>query len=136
MTVQQPAMAQSSAVADVVVNINGMRNAKGQLMICLTKNAKAFPDCTKDGSALKKLVSASTPTGIRFTGVGLGTYAVSIVHDENTNNKLDTRVWIPKEGFGFSRNPKIGMGPPKFSSASFIVGELGTTLSVKMKYIF
>ena len=37
----------------------------------------------------------------------------SLLHDENENSKLDTMLKIPKEGFGFSRNPAIRMGPPK-----------------------
>jgi uncharacterized protein (DUF2141 family) len=132
-------MAATAALAapsvDVNVSVTNLRNTKGQLMVCLTKNPKAFPDCTKDATALKKLVSASAGN-VTFNNVAPGTYAVAIVHDENKNDKMDLRVFIPREGFGFSRNPKIGMGPPKFKSASFVVGESNVNQSVKMKYMF
>ena len=48
--------------------------------------------------------------------------------------KLDTTLAIPKEGFGFSRNPKIAFGPPKFASAAFALTS-SATQTVKMKYM-
>ena len=44
-------------------------------------------------------------------------------------------LMMPREGFGFSRNPAIGMGPPKFKSASFAVGAGVTPQAIKMKYM-
>ncbi len=125
--------AANSTGADITVNVGNLRNIKGQLMVCLSHNPKAFPDCTKDSSAQKKLISASNRS-ITFSDVGAGTYAVAIVHDENRNNKLDTALMMPKEGFAFSRNPAIGMGPPKFKSAAFTVGTSDIIQNVKMKY--
>jgi uncharacterized protein (DUF2141 family) len=128
--------AMAAVTVDVKLSVTNLRNSKGQLMVCLTKNPKAFPDCTKDTSALKKLVPASSASNITFSNVASGTYAIAIVHDENKNDKMDLRIFIPREGFGFSRNPKIGMGPPKFKSASFTVSDSDVNQSVKMKYMF
>ena len=59
---------------------------------------------------------------------------IAVVHDENSNNKMDTAIFLPKEGFGFSRNPTITVGPPSFKSASFAVaGDMRQ--SIKMKYM-
>ncbi len=104
-------------------------------MVCLTANPKAFPDCRKDANAKKKLVAASTRS-LKFAGVAPGKYAVAIVHDENRNNKMDLAIFMPKEGFAFSRNPKIGMGAPKFKNAAFSVASGNVTQNVRMKYIF
>ncbi|MGB5077156.1 MAG: DUF2141 domain-containing protein [Sphingorhabdus sp.] len=127
-----------SAADGTVVNVSvsGMRNVKGQLMVCLTRNPKGFPDCSKDSTAIKKLVPAAQAQNFAFDGVAPGTYAIAIVHDENKNNKMDLRLFIPKEGFAFSRNPTITVGPPKFKSAAFVVGSTETKQSVKMKYMF
>ena len=118
------------------LKVSGLRNMKGQLMVCMTTNPKAFPDCSKDASAIKRLVAATDAGDIRFDGVAPGTYAVAIVHDENRNNKMDLAVFVPKEGFAFSRNPAIRMGPPSFKSAAFVVGDVDASLSIKMKYMF
>ena len=104
-------------------------------MVCMTANPKAFPDCKKDVNAHTQMVSAISAKSIRFSDVAPGTYAISLVHDENSNGKLDVSVMIPNEGFGFSRNPTVTFGPPKFRNASFILGSADTNQSVKMKYM-
>lgn len=121
--------------SNVDISISGLRNVKGQIMICMTRNAKIFPDCSKDADALRKVVPAQTANSIIFNSVAPGTYAVAIVHDENQNNKMDVSLFIPKEGFAFSRNPTITVGPPKFKSAAFAVGAVDMKQSVKMKYM-
>src|SRR3546814_9091921 len=63
-----------------------------------------------------------------------GTYAIAVVHDENSNNKMDKAIFVPTEGFGFSRNPTITVGPPSFTSASFpVAGDMRQ--SIRMKYM-
>lgn len=117
------------------VTITGLRNEKGLLLICLTANPKAWPDCSKDPDAHKRRIHAANLASVEFTGVSAGHYAVSLVHDENSNGKLDTAIMIPKEGFGFSRNPSVTFGPPKFKSAQFTVGAADISQTVKMKYM-
>lgn len=129
-------LAAAQGNAQVTISVGGLRNLKGQVLVCLTANPKIWPDCSKDPNAQKRSVSAGNASSIIFSDVAPGTYAVSLVHDENGNGKLDTRVMIPKEGFGFSRNPTVTFGPPKFSSSKFSVGADGASQSIKMKYMF
>ncbi len=126
--------AASAPGPEIEVSLSGLRNAKGQVLVCLTANPKAFPDCSKDKGAVRMAVKAANAAKFTVTAPANGTYAISLVHDENSNNKMDMTLFLPKEGFGFSRNPAIGMGPPKFKSASFAV-EGNTTQAIKMKYM-
>jgi uncharacterized protein (DUF2141 family) len=112
-----------------------LRSVKGNVLICLTAKPKAFPDCSKDAGAKKLIVAASSAHMVEFVGITPGTYAISLIHDENSNGKLDTRVIIPREGFGFSRNPTITFGPPSFAAASFGVVAGLNSQSVKFKYM-
>ncbi len=122
-----------SATLDVTVA--GLRSVKGNVLICLTTNAKHFPDCGKDPKAIKQSVSASNAWAIRFADVAPGTYALALVHDENANNKMDVAVFLPKEGFAFSRNPAVVFGPPKFGAAQFKVTHGEMSQRVTMKYM-
>jgi uncharacterized protein (DUF2141 family) len=118
----------------VEVSVSGLRNTKGQLLVCLTANPKAFPDCSKDKASVRMAVKAASAGHFKVAAPANGTYAIAVVHDENSNNKMDMALFLPKEGFGFSRNPTIGMGAPKFKSASFAVtGD--TRQTIKMKYM-
>ncbi|MGL5839491.1 MAG: DUF2141 domain-containing protein [Sphingorhabdus sp.] len=127
-------VSQAAVEPTLDVSVAGLRNAKGSVLICLTANSKAFPDCSKDPYAIKRNVRAASAGHVGFSGVAPGTYALSVIHDENGNGKLDTALAIPKEGFGFSRNPKISFGPPKFTAAAFSLNE-GSAQTVKMKYM-
>jgi uncharacterized protein (DUF2141 family) len=127
--------ATASADSSLEVSVSGLRSKKGNVLVCLTGNAKAFPDCSKDPNAMKRTVKATAASSISFGQVAAGTYALSLIHDENANGKLDTTMVIPKEGFGFSRNPKVTFGPPKFKSAAFALNGAGAQ-NVKMKYMF
>ncbi len=72
---------------------------------------------------------------IRFTGVKPGDYAIALLHDENDNGKADrTLGMIPREGYGFSRDAKVRMGPPKFRDAVFTHGAEKQSLAIKMRY--
>ncbi len=57
-----------------------------------------------------------------FSGLGEGTYAISIFHDENDNGKLDSNfIGIPSEPYAFSNNAKGMFGPPSFDQCKFEV---------------
>ncbi|MEQ8311803.1 MAG: DUF2141 domain-containing protein [Sphingopyxis sp.] len=118
----------------VEVSVTGLRSAKGQLLVCLTTKATAFPDCSKDKGSVRMAVKAADAGDFAIHAPAAGTYAIAVVHDENGNNKMDKAIFLPKEGFGFSRNPTITVGPPSFKSASFaVVGDVRQ--SIRMKYM-
>lgn len=120
---------------DVSVSVTGMRSTKGQVLACLTTRVDAFPDCAKDPQARKLTVPAAENLRLDFRGVPDGRYAVSLIHDENGNGKLDTRLIIPREGYGFSRDAAVRMGPPSFKSAAFDVGAEAVHLTIRMRYL-
>lgn len=136
-----PSSAQNSAGVSaaepggVTLSVSNLRSAKGDVLVCLTQNAKFFPDCGKDKAARKLKISAAKAGSIAFDNVTPGTYAIALIHDENANGKMDLALFLPKEGFGFSRNPAIGVGPPKFKSAQFQFDGTPMNFPVKMKYI-
>ena len=123
------------STATIDVNIQGLRSTKGNVLICVTANPKFFPDCGKDPKSFRSSVPARSAASVAFTGINPGTYAVALHHDENGNSKMDMAVFVPREGFGFSRNPAVVTGPPKFKAAAFTVNGVEVSQTVKMKYM-
>ena len=124
----------ASPTASLDVGIDKVRSTKGVLRLCVTADPTNFPGCVDDARA----VTRSVPAGehmVHFDGLAPGHYAVAIIHDENKNAKLDTFMGIPREGFGFSRNPAIGFGPPRFKAADFAIGGDATAERVTMRYL-
>ena len=61
---------------------------------------------------------------------------VALLHDENANGKADRALgMMPKEGFGFSRDAKVQMGPPVFDDAAVQIDRAPRTLPIKMRYM-
>ncbi len=120
------------------MTVTGLRSAKGQVLACLTTQPRAFPNCTKDPAAHKLTVPVVAGGTVRldFGPVAPGRYAISMIHDENGNGKADMALFMPKEGFGFSRDAPVRFGPPSFNSAAFMVAEDAVQHSVRMRYMF
>lgn len=119
----------------MTVTVTEVRSSKGVVRACLTADAKNFPKCNKDPNAKRVVVPAGKNVTIRFNGVKPGTYAIALLHDENNNGKADrTLGMIPKEGYGFSRDAKVSMGPPKYKDAVFTLGTSGQRMSIRMRY--
>lgn len=116
------------------VEIVRLRSDKGVLRFCLTADPRGFPDCKEGANAIRRSVPASAGR-VRFADLPPGTYALAVIHDENGNAKLDTFAGIPREGFGFSRNPAIGFGPPRFGSAGFAIGGGPASQQIRIRYL-
>ena len=120
----------------IIVHITDIIKPDGILGVSLYNSKKGFPGKHEHAYAnqLKKITS--TEDKVVFNNIPYGTYAVSIMHDENSNGKLDTNFFgIPKEGVGVSNNPKIGMGGPKFKDSVFSLDKNELELTVAMKYL-
>ncbi|KIM12836.1 MAG: hypothetical protein KU37_00105 [Sulfuricurvum sp. PC08-66] len=100
---------------EIEITIEGVKNANGELSIGLYDEAKAF---AKPNAKVVKGVFVKASQGtmvVKLVNIPDGVYAVSLFHDQNSNQKLDTNfLGMPIEGYGFSNNVY-----PMFRSASF-----------------
>ena len=128
------ASASPAATSTLEVELQGLRNGKGVIHACLTQNRSLFPNCNRDPHALQQTVPASAH-GLRFDRVPPGTYALILFHDENQNQKLDMLLGIPREGFGFGRNPVIRFSAPKYDKVTLNIGPGQTRTSVRVQYL-
>ena len=102
------------------VEIDGLRNDKGQVLCALFSSAADFPKNSDKAIAHAKSRISEGHAVCEFPGVTPGRYAVSVFHDENSNGKMDTNfVGIPREGVGASKNARGHFGPPKFEDGAF-----------------
>jgi uncharacterized protein (DUF2141 family) len=120
--------------AELQLTVEHLRSSRGSLHFCLTRVQKYFPDCSADPNAIKRTAPASEH---RFDlgPIPPGQYALAVMHDENANGKLDMMLGIPREGFGFSRNPKLRFSAPKFNEVRISLMPGFTRQSVRMQYL-
>ena len=128
-------MAAPAAAGEVVITITDLRSDKGVVRACMTTQEKIFPKCRKDPASHRTVVPAGESVTIRFTDVEPGEYAVALLHDENNDGKANRALgMMPKEGYGFSRDAKVRMAPPKFKDAVFEHTGEDQSLTIKMRY--
>lgn len=126
--------APSDLAQPLVVGVEGLRSGRGLLQICLTRLPDHFPDCTGDPDKRHFSIPVAQAAAMPLGDLPPGGYALAIIHDENSNKKLDTFMGIPKEGIGFSENPSFHFGPPTFRAARFAVAGGAVRQDVKIKY--
>ena len=128
----------ATPAAGLDVTVAGLRSAKGAVRVCLTTRPDHFPNCQDDPAARRLTVAASgvgaTGATLHFADLPSGDYALALIHDENGNARLDTFAGIPREGVGFSRNPRLMFGPPRFAAAEMALRSGTDAEVVKVRY--
>jgi uncharacterized protein (DUF2141 family) len=126
---------QPNATIRINLTVDQVREARGSL------NITVYPDDAAhflDGAY--KLGRISVPAVMPTTTVCIalasgGGYAVALYHDENDNRHLD-RNWIgfPTEGYGFSNNPHLALGPPTLGQVRLMAKSGDNDLVVHLHY--
>ncbi len=116
----------------LVVDVGNVRSAKGNVHIDICPEAKFLKDdCPYSGQSPARIGA----TTVIVRNLPAGRYAVQAFDDENANGKVDRALFgIPKEGVGFSRDARIGLGPPKWNDAYFDFDGRGARIVLHMRY--
>jgi len=116
------------------IEIKGLKNTNGQLMISLSKGKEGFPH----NNYYKQLYFTdftSPDFNLTIKDIPNGNYAVSLLHDEDSNGKMTRNlIRIPKEGFAFSRNYKVVLRAPKYKEANFEIDTIKKPIVIKIQY--
>lgn len=123
-----------SGKGTLLVKISGLKNTDGQLRVYVFNSKDGFP--SKPQKAL--LIRKEKPTGLEdtmsFDNLPFGTYAISVHHDVNGNDKIDHN-WLhfPKEPYGASNDARSAFGPPSFERAKFDFKADSQMVEIKVK---
>lgn len=120
----------------VTITVSNMRNTDGVVRACMTTDADRFPRCQGTAGAHSRVVNADSAATITFRNVEPGTYAIALLHDENDNGRADRALgMMPTEGFGFSNDARVRMGPPRFDEAAITIGSSPFRQTIRMRYM-
>ncbi len=121
---------------DITLTLLGFKSNQGECIISLFNSKNGYPEET---TKCYRMMSSKIVEGkctILIKDLTTGEYAISVIHDENSNGKMDTNFFgIPKEGSGASNNPKSSDGPPTFTDSKFKYTGASQTMSITIKYL-
>ena len=129
-------LAQSSSCPGIHVKVLNIRNSTGTVDCALFDSPVGFPiEALSSAMNVMVIKIRKSEAHCDFEDIPPGTYAITIIHDENMNGKLDTNwLGIPKEGYGFSNDVKALLGAPPFSAASFQYDGGTLDLTINLHY--
>jgi len=123
----------------LLVEATGMKDRAGNMKL------EIYPSNEKDfladdnvlvaaGKIFRRVevpVPQSGPVVLCVRIPGPGTYAVSVLHDRNTDRRFNWKI----DGIGFSGNPKLGWSKPNYRRSSVHVSSGGVSkIQVTMNY--
>ncbi|WP_156842134.1 DUF2141 domain-containing protein [Novosphingobium aquimarinum] len=121
-----------------LVNVEGLKDRKGKLKLeVYPANEKDFLEddnvLISAGKTFRRVelpVPTSGPVRLCIRVPSAGRYAVTLLHDRDSNRKFGWRI----DGIGFAGNPKLGWSKPKASSASAAARSGPTPIRIVMNY--
>lgn len=130
--ISTPAFASTGGTGELEVRVTGEPGAAGVIGCALYAGEGGFP-MDSSRAAMIWLPWKAEGVRCRFAGLLDGTYAVSVMNDENGNRKVDTNfVGMPLEAWGASNNVRPALRAPRFSEAAFRVEGPVTYIDVRI----
>ena len=127
--------AQVEPLATLEITFTGLRSNKGLIALGVHttqdgwhKKPEMIPNWKKEN-----VVNGSMT--VRIENLKYGTYAITMLDDENGNLEMDHTMGIPREGFGFSRNPRVRMSTPKYEECAFVIDQPLKKISIEVVYL-
>jgi uncharacterized protein (DUF2141 family) len=129
------AFAAAAETGRLIVEFTGLTSDEGAVVFAMWDGPENW---LEDGAVRE----GSTPiengrSRLELTDLPYGQYAISVFHDRNSNQKLDTGLFrMPKEPIGTSNDAKVRFGPPKYDDAVFVMDQPEMTITIPIRKLF
>ena len=118
------------AAETLEVQVRGVRSAQGAVRADVYAPGRRHV-------ATQVVPAAKGATALRFEGLAPGEYAVMFYHDENADGRMGRKgpLGMPSEGYAFTRDAPVRLGPPSFERMRVTVPAGGSSAAtVTMRY--
>ena len=130
---QGPAASAQGKGGKITLEVDGFKSKDGQAVVSVYNSDDSFLEMDDAFKTMKMPIPGAKMT-IVVDNLPAGTYAISVLHDEDKNGKL--KQWLgfgpPKEGVGMTRNPD---GFPKFDKCKFKLEAGDVKMPIKVRYL-
>ncbi len=118
----------------LVIRFTGLRNNEGQIAIGITSQAGGWPRSPEHEYSWEKNGASDGVLEVTVRGLKPGSYAVTVLDDENSDLEMDMILGLPREGWGFSNNPPFRLSVPRFEECTFRLEPGGSNITIELRY--
>ncbi len=116
--------------ADVSVAVTGIKSNQGVVRVALFSSDKKEKFPVADANMQKSIKADNNGVSVVFSNISPGEYAVSVLHDRNSNNQMDTFLGIPVEPYGNSG--EYTNFKPSYEESKFTVIDKDIVLTIEV----
>lgn len=119
------------------LRIDGLRSARGKILAYVWNQGDGFPSEKQKTLAIAEVAIRGGQAEFDIeVPASERRLAVSVMHDENGNGKMDSNfLGLPLEGYATSNNvPHSMVGPPRYKDAEFEIRGTPAIVEIKMLY--
>jgi uncharacterized protein (DUF2141 family) len=125
------ACAGMARAADLTVEVAGLKDARGTVMVAVYDRADNF---LKQPVRTAAADAQTAPVRLVIAGLPAGDYALSVFNDANGNGKLDKNpVGMPIEPYGFGNDAAGSYGPPGYQASLVHLPAAGATTTIHLR---
>ncbi|MBL8939685.1 MAG: DUF2141 domain-containing protein [Archangium sp.] len=134
MSTPTPTITLEKGQSVLTVHVERVKTDKGPVLCDLFNAADGFPGASPIIGGSIRLEASAAPV-CTWRELPAGSYAVSVIQDENANGSLDMNTFgVPTEGYGASNNVLPATSAPRFvDSALTLDGTAASELTVRLK---
>lgn len=130
----------------LTIEVDGLNSQEGNVCFKVFSGSTGFPNSNENAiqrtcvaiapsSSEPSVDAAVAPFTYMFENLPFNTYAVAVYHDRNGDEQLNRNGFgMPTEGYGFSNDAPVNLGPPRYGDAAFLLAGTNTTIQIKMRY--
>ncbi len=127
-------MGSVAQAATLTVTVQDVRSEDGEIKLALYATEASFSSFSVELASQVIEAQPGTLTAT-FDNLPPGDYAVAAYHDENGNSSFDTNfLGLPTEGYGFSNDAPVVLGPPSFDDAAVEVRDDNSETEISIVY--
>jgi uncharacterized protein (DUF2141 family) len=120
--------------ATLEVSVSGIEGAGGHVGIAVWDSGVGFPEDVEQALDLTYVAIENGTARTDFERLAPGTYAVTVFHDENDNQRFDKNwIGIPREAWGVSNHVRPRLRAPRFDEARFDIAGGGHAVEIQIE---
>ncbi|MCM4160666.1 DUF2141 domain-containing protein [Antarcticibacterium flavum] len=125
------AFSQEGKTATLTVVVENIKSNEGEVLAGLYSKETFMRTEAEFGAKSGKIENGKVT--LVFENVPAGTYGLSVLHDRNSNGRMDFEAsGMPQEDYGISNNIFNPFGPPRWEDAKFEVDDTTMEMTINL----